>query len=77
MEIKDIANEIRDARKHTNYILAHNKYKDLVMNLVKEISMIETELEDMVLTIKNQVSIEHHINKIAYQVGVIKGRLDE
>ena len=77
MEVKDIANEIKDARKHTNYILAHNKYKDLVTNLEKEIDMIETELEDMVLTIKNQGSIEHHINKIAYRVGVIKGRLDE
>ncbi len=77
MEVKDIANEIKDARKHTNYILAHNKYKDLVVNLEKEIGMIETELEDMVLTIKNQGSIEHHINKIAYRVGVIKGRLDE
>lgn len=77
MEVKDIANEIKDARKHTNYILAHNKHKDLVVNLKTEISMIETELEDMVLTIKNQGSIEQHINKIAYRVGVIKGRLDE
>ena len=77
MEVKDIANEIRDARKHTNHILAENRYKDLVVNLETEIGMIETELEDMVLTIKNQGSIEQHINKIAYRVGVIRGRLDE
>lgn len=76
MEVKDIANEIKDARKHTNYILANNKYKDLVLNLENEICVLETELEDMVATMKNQGSIENHINIIAYRIGVIRGRLD-
>ena len=78
METKDIASEIRDARKHMNFILADNKYKNLVTALETEISSIECHLEDLATALNGKGGdVTPLIKSIAYKIGVIRGRLDE
>jgi len=78
VEVKDIANEIRDARKHTSLILAQIKYKNLVTSLETEIGSIECHLEDLVAALNGKGGDVTNLTKgIAYRIGAIRGRLDE